>query len=32
LREGLEVARTTLDAGTAASRLEELAAFSRESS
>jgi anthranilate phosphoribosyltransferase len=32
LREGLEVARTTLESGAAASRLEELAAFSRESS
>ena len=32
LREGLEVARTTLEAGTAAARLDELAAFSRESS
>jgi len=32
LREGLEVARKTLEAGTAATRLEELAAFSRESS
>ena len=32
LREGLEIARATLDAGTAAARLEELAAFSQESS
>jgi anthranilate phosphoribosyltransferase len=32
LREGLEAARTTLDAGTAAARLEELAAFSKGSS
>jgi anthranilate phosphoribosyltransferase len=31
LREGLEVARTTLESGAAAARLEELAAFTRES-
>ncbi len=30
LREGLEVARATLDAGAASARLEELAAFTRE--
>jgi hypothetical protein len=32
LREGLDAARTTLDAGTAAARLDELAAFSQGSS
>jgi anthranilate phosphoribosyltransferase len=29
LREGLELARETLDSGAAAARLEELAAFSK---
>jgi anthranilate phosphoribosyltransferase len=32
LREGLDVARETLDAGAAATRLDELAAFTREAS
>jgi anthranilate phosphoribosyltransferase len=32
LREGLDLARETLDAGTAAERLDELAAFSRGAS
>jgi len=32
MREGLEVARRTLESGAAAARLDELVAFSREAS